>query len=92
MLEYSDFYDIATYGNQIWKGSFTQKEIASNAYDYTVEYQTSMKQKTPTNTMIELYKLIVEDWKNSGIIDRLDLEYWIEELERIPGLSDYWEE
>ena len=30
MLEYADFYDIAEYGNENWKGSFTQKGIANN--------------------------------------------------------------
>ena len=44
MLEYADFYDIAEYGNENWKGSFTLREIACNAYDYKVEYDYSIKQ------------------------------------------------
>lgn len=60
-MEYLDFYNIAEYGNENWKGSFTPKEIAQNAYDYKVEYDLSIEQGKPTRTMIELCKLIVED-------------------------------
>ena len=61
MLEYADFYDIAEHGNENWKGNFTPKEIACNAYDYKVEYDYSIEQDKPTHTMIELCKLICED-------------------------------
>ena len=60
-MEYSDFYDIAEYGNENQKGCFTLKEIACNAYDYKAEYDYSIKQGKPTHTMIELCKLICED-------------------------------
>ena len=58
---YSDFYDIAQYGNENWKGSFTPREVANNAYDYLCEYQASKIKGKPTRTMIELCKLICED-------------------------------
>lgn len=61
MLEYVDFYNIAEYGNEHWKGSFTPREIANNAYDYKVEYNYSIEQGKPTRTMVELCKLICED-------------------------------
>ena len=60
-MEYSDFYDITEYGNENWKGSFTPREIACNAYDYLCEYRYSVAKGKPTNTMIELCKLICED-------------------------------
>ena len=60
-MDYSDFYDIAEYGNEHWKGSFTPREIACNAYDYKVEYDYSKEHNKPTHTMIELCKLICED-------------------------------
>ena len=60
-MEYSDFYDIAEYGNENWKGSFTPREIACNAYDYLCEYRYSVAKGKPTCTMIELCKLICED-------------------------------
>ena len=61
MLDYNDFYTIAEYGNENWKGSFTPREIAYNAYDYNEEYDYSIKQGKPTRTMTELWKLICED-------------------------------
>ena len=60
-MDYNDFYTIAETGNENWKGSFTPKEIACNAYDYKVEYDYSINQDKPTRTMIELCKLICED-------------------------------
>ena len=60
-MTYGDFYDIAEYGSKNWKGNFTPKEIACNAYDYKAEYDYSIKQGKPTRTMIELCKLICED-------------------------------
>ena len=61
MITYDDFYTIAEYGNENWKGSFTPREIACNAYNYKAEYDYSIKQGKPTHTMIELCKLICED-------------------------------
>ena len=61
MMTYDDFYVIAEYGNENWKGSFTPREIANNAYEYKVEYDYSINQGKPTRTMTELCKLICED-------------------------------
>lgn len=40
-MTYSDFYDIAVYVNDNWKGNFTEKEIAEMAYEYTVAFEES---------------------------------------------------
>lgn len=64
-MEYEKFYNIAEYGNANWKGCFSPKEVACNAYDYKVEYDYSIKQGKPTHTMIELCKLICEDMDNA---------------------------
>ena len=61
MMEFNDFYTIAEYGSENWKGCFTSREIANNAYDYKVEYDYSIEQGKPTHTMIKLCKLICED-------------------------------
>lgn len=61
MMTYSKFYDISEYGNENWKGSFTPREIACNAYDYLVEFQESKAKGKPTHTIIELAKLLLED-------------------------------
>lgn len=60
-MEYQDFYDIAAYGSENWKGNLTPKEIACYAYDYQIEYDYSMRKGKPTRTMIELCKLCCED-------------------------------
>ena len=60
-MDYAYFYNITKYGNENWKGNFTPREIACNAYDYKVEYDYSKEHNKPTHTMIELCKLICED-------------------------------
>lgn len=61
MLNYEFFYDIAEYGNANWKGCFTPKEIACNAYDYLVEFESSKARETITSVIQELCKLLAED-------------------------------
>ena len=68
-MEFNDFYTIAEYGNDIWKGSFTPREIANNAYDYKAEYDYSIEQGKPTHTMIELCKLICEDMDYADYVE-----------------------
>ena len=64
-MEYKDFYDLAVYGNEAWKGCFTPKEIACNAYDYLSEYEVSMKKGEPTPVIQELISLLKEDSKQT---------------------------
>ena len=90
MLEYTDFYDIAEYGNEHWKGSFTPREIANNAYDYKVEYNYSIEQGKPTRTMVELCKLICEDMDYADYAEiqgKSENELTIEKMKQI--LSDF---
>ena len=75
-LTYSDFYDLAEYGNENWKGSFTPREIAINAYDYTVEYQTSIQSGTATYTIAELINLLEQDGSE-------ECEYWLDALKEV---------
>lgn len=70
-LNFCDFYDIAEYGNRNWKGSFTPKEIAINAYDYYCEYLESIKNKKLTHTMDLLINLLKEDLND-------ETEFWYE--------------
>lgn len=60
-MDYSDFYDVAVYGNSMWKGGYTQKEISCNAYNYLCEFNVSNKKGNPTNFMQELCKLLIGD-------------------------------
>ena len=81
MINYEFFYDIATYGSENWKGNFTPKEIACNAYCYLCEFQTSKEAETPTQIMKSLYELLVED----GTEAALD---WAYEIASELGLID----
>ena len=38
-LEYGDFYDIAAYGNENWKGSYTPKEVVVLQIRCTISMQ-----------------------------------------------------
>lgn len=60
-MTYDDFYDIAVYGNEAWKGSFTQREIAVNAYEYLCEFEDSKAKKRMNNTMLCLVDLLMQD-------------------------------
>ena len=87
MMEYNDFYLIAEYGNENWKGSFTPREIACNAYEYKVEYDYSIEQGKPTRTMIELCKLICEDMDYAEIQEESENALTVEQMKQI--LSDF---
>ena len=62
-LTYEDFYDIAEYGNANWKGCFTPKEIACNAYNYLVDFEQSKARGGYhiSSTIQELLRLLDED-------------------------------
>ena len=74
-MNFKDFLQIAKYGNEAWKGCFTPKEIACNAYDYACEFRYSRRDGKPTRTITELCKLLKED----GSEECLD---WAEKITR----------
>ena len=61
MLEYGKFYDIAEYGNEMWKGFFSKKEVAENAYIYYADFQWSKENNEVAHNIKELAKLLAED-------------------------------
>lgn len=66
-ITYSDFYDIAEYGNANWKAKLTPKEIAENAYDYLCEFQESMQKPKVTHAIQELLQLLDEDGSETAL-------------------------
>lgn len=80
-MDYKDFYDMATYLNKERKGSFTQKEVACNAYDYTCEFRYSKRDEMPTHTIKELAKLLAEDGSE-------DCKDWLYQIASELGLID----
>ena len=85
MLDYSDFYDIAVYGNENWKGSFTPKEIACNADCYYSDFKWSLERGKLAESISTLVANLKEDI--SYMNEYQDTEYddvwrWITEIER----------
>lgn len=81
-MEYNEFYDIAVYGNANWKGSFTQKEIACNAYNYLVDFEYSKVKGTIVSTIQELIDLLLDDWYSTEANSDEDFELsnWLWDL------------
>lgn len=67
MMEYMDFYDIAEYGNEVWRGKFQPREIAKNAYDYFEEFKESMQKPRVTPTIQNLLELLDEDGSETAL-------------------------
>lgn len=61
MLTYADFYDIAVYGNENWKGNFTKKQIACNAYDYYSDFEWSKANDEIAHNIKLLCKNLADD-------------------------------
>lgn len=88
-MTYEQFYDIAEKGNKLWRGKFSSKEIAQNAYDYKAEYILSMSQGRPTSTMVNLCFQICEDMNFKDYADYTEDNLFLsnEQMENI--LQDF---
>lgn len=84
-MDYEKFYTIAEYGNANWKGSFTPKEIACNAYDYKVCFDWSKENDEISFVIKELAALLAEDeseecidwlWDMATELGLVDMDYW----------------
>lgn len=72
MLDYSFFYDLSSYLNEHWNGSFTEKEVAQNAYDYLSDYEISKKENRITENLQILINGLKEDVKNNPDSESLE--------------------
>lgn len=84
-MKYADFYDIFVYGNYEntkWKGSFNQKEIACNAYNYLVDFEYSKVKGTVVSTIRELVDLLLDDWYSTeaNSYEDFKLSDWLRSL------------
>ena len=61
MINYEFFYNIALYANANWKGGFSNREIACNAYNYICDFQTSKETGVIAESIKYLYENLVED-------------------------------
>ena len=81
MMTYDDFYTIAEYGSENWKGNFTPREIACNAYDYLCEFQESKANNEPTEIIKTLCSLLAEDGSD-------ECKWWLREIAEGLNLID----
>lgn len=70
MLEYEDFYDLAVYTNEIYKGCYTPKEIACNAYNYYSDFQAAKREGLSKSLCIyDLLMRLLEDNESDGVVE-----------------------
>ena len=60
-MKYSDFYNIAAYGNVAWNGSYTDEEVTNNAADYYTDFLWSKANRKLSFVIKELLRLLEED-------------------------------
>lgn len=60
-MSFEEMYDLAEYGNRAWKGGFSPREIACNAYEYMCALTESKEQGKPNETMETLCELLTQD-------------------------------
>ena len=80
MMEYSDFYDIAEYGNEHWNGNYTAKEIACNAYDYMRDFEWSKNAYVTDKIIIGsifdiMFSLMLDEMNGSE-----EAKYWLKQI------------
>ena len=80
MMEYSDFYDIAEYGNEHWNGNYTPKEIACNAYDYMRDFEWSKNAYVTDKIIVGsifdiMFSLMLDEMNGSE-----EAKYWLKQI------------
>lgn len=80
MMEYSDFYDIAEYGNEHWNGNYTAKEIACNAYDYMRDFEWSKNAYVTDKIIVGsifdvMFSLMLDEINGSE-----EAKYWLKQI------------
>ena len=87
-MDYGFWYDVACYANGAWKGNFTEKEVAENAYEYLCEWEETKAKGKMTYNLTELVGLLKQDIDELDLIPEMDamylkrqLETWVEDIE-----------
>ena len=60
-MTYVDFYNIAAYGSENWKGNFSPREIACNANSLWEDFLWSKSERIVPRTIVSLVKNLKED-------------------------------
>lgn len=76
-MKYQDFLEIARYGNENWKGYYTEEEIIQNAKNYQINYDYSKANgKVDNYTTKFLLNNLAEDWANGNN----EVAKWLREM------------
>ena len=79
-LDYGFWYDVAKYGNENWKGCFSEKEIAENAYTYKCEYDWSKANNSLSEAIKRVIELLHDDNNDEANYFIGEIEYDMEGL------------
>lgn len=60
-MTYLNFYDLRTYVNEAWRGKFSEREIAEQAYEDMLVYNMSLECRKLTPCMKGLCECLEED-------------------------------
>jgi hypothetical protein len=66
MLKYTDFLNIAKYGNENWKGAYSPEEVRQNAENYFSDYQWSMQNEIIAESISFLLSNFLQDWNDGN--------------------------
>ena len=80
-----DFLDLAEYGNNAWKGSYTKREILENAGKYYLGYIYALKTGHISSTIKYLIDNLKEDIKSGETSEKV--KRWLSELEGIKATA-----
>lgn len=85
-MKYEDFLRIAEYGNENWKGCYTEEEVKQNAENYYIDYQWSIENDTISETIKVLCENLAEDAKLMPDLE--EPKKWLNQIAEGLGLID----
>lgn len=76
-MRYEDFFELARYANENWKGGYTEEEIKQNAKEYFDNYEWSKaNEQVDDYTTMFLLNNLAEDWVNGNY----EVTKWLREM------------
>lgn len=76
-MKYEDFFELARYANENWKGYYTEEEVIQNAKNYQENYDWSKANgQVDDYTTMFLLNNLAEDWANGNY----EVAKWLREM------------
>ena len=85
-MELNDFLQIAEYGNEMWKASFTPEEVRQNAEIYYADFQWLKANDEIAESIKSLCRNLIEDLKY--MLDLEEPRKWLYQIASELGLID----